>query len=576
MEKLAEQGISLQSKIMRDRIERTDRQIANTQTHWEAYKNSIHETAKEVAKECYHKITSHIKAIEKDLRETNNNQNISTNRDIQTHEAFLASHLKHLKKKEVRNQKDLLSAKLANHGKPLGGIWSALGKEKRPRNPIYRLKIPNTTPPQYERSSKRMAELARNHYDTMQDEDIDQNMSLEDYDTTLNDILNDIPKNQCLEEPERTTMSWKTTEDQVRRALHRTKDGTTTGLDSCPYELWKALEKRHNKLRHKNRPSFDVIKALTYLFQDIQEHGVDDRTDFTTRWMCPIFKKKDPTEISNYRPITLLNTDYKLLTKVLAIQLLDHVNHLVHPDQAGFIPNQSIFDHIHLVKAILNYAEVSEEDGAILALDQEKAYDKIQHDYLWKTLKAFCIPQPFIRTVQALYHNARTKVAINGIFSDTFKVRCSVHQGNPLSCPLFDLAIEPLACRICADPNIKGIIIPSIENVIKITLFADDTNLFLNKDDQMDYIQQTLDNWCKVSGARFNIEKTEVIVIGIKSHRRTVQVTRKINPQDDDPLPPRIRIASNGEAVRILGMWIGNETNNQTPWELILDTINPS
>ena len=115
--------------------------------------------------------------------------------------------------------------------------------------------------------------------------------------------------------------------------------------------------------------------------------------------------------------------------------------------------------------------------------------------------------------------------------------------------------------------------IPGIENAIKITLFADDTNLFLNKDDWMDYIQQTLDNWCKVSGTRFNIEKTEVIPIGKKSHRRTVQVTRKINPWDDNPLPPRIRIASDGEAVRILGMWIGNETNDQTPWEPILDTI---
>jgi len=87
-----------------------------------------------------------------------------------------------------------------------------------------------------------------------------------------------------------------------------------------------------------NTPSFDITKVLTYLFQDIQEHGVDKRTTFTTGWMCPLFKKKDPMEISNYRPITLLNIVYKLLTKVLAIQLLNHVNQLIHPDQAGFIP----------------------------------------------------------------------------------------------------------------------------------------------------------------------------------------------------------------------------------------------
>jgi len=173
-------------------------------------------------------------------------------------------------------------------------------------------------------------------------------------------------------------------------------------------------------------PDWFLAELQQHYFWDIQEHGVNDRTDFTTGWMCLLFKKKDPTDISNYRPITLLNTDYKLLTKVLAIQLLDHVSQLVHPDQARFIPNQSIFNHICLAKAILSYAEITEEDGAILALDQEKVYNKIWHNYLWKTLEAFHLPQPFIKTVQALYSNACTKVVINGVFSKTFRVKCGV------------------------------------------------------------------------------------------------------------------------------------------------------
>ena len=123
------------------------------------------------------------------------------------------------------------------------------------------------------------------------------------------------------------------------------------------------------------------------------------------------------------------------------------------------------------------------------------------------------------------------------------------------------------------DPNIKGILILGIENTIKITLFADDTNLFLSKDDRLDYIQQTLDEWCKVSEARFNIEKTEVLLIGTETHRRTVAATQKINPLDNNPLPLRIRIASDGEAVRMLGAWIGNGTKDVTPWEPILDII---
>ena len=85
--------------------------------------------------------------------------------------------------------------------------------------------------------------------------------------------------------------------------------------------------------------------------------------------MCPIFKKKDPTDISNYCPITLINTDYKLLTKLLAIQLMDHVKQLIHCNQARFIPHRLIFDHIRLAKAIISYIEATEEDGVIIALD---------------------------------------------------------------------------------------------------------------------------------------------------------------------------------------------------------------
>jgi len=96
--------------------------------------------------------------------------------------------------------------------------------------------------------------------------------------------------------------------------------------------------------------------------------------------MCPIFKKKDKTEIENYRPITVLNTDYKLFTKSLSNKLAEVAPDLIRPDQAGFMTNRSIFNQVHLLDTILPYAKVSETNGIIVALDQEKAYDKIDHE----------------------------------------------------------------------------------------------------------------------------------------------------------------------------------------------------
>lgn len=267
-------------------------------------------------------------------------------------------------------------------------------------------------------------------------------------------------------------------------------------MDGCPYELWKALQQRHDDTVKNNKPTFDIIKVLTILYNDIQTYGVDNNSDFALGWMCPIYKKKDPSEISSYQPITLLNSDYKLLTKTLAIQLMSHIETLIHRDQAGFIPGCAIFNQIKLAKAIISYAEAAEENGAIIALDQEKAYNKIRHNYLWKAMEAFNLPHQFIKTIQSLYGNASTIVAINGILSKPFKITRGICQGDPISCPILDLAIKPLACMIQNDNSIKGLTIPGVITPIKINLFTDDTNIYLSNKDNVTYLQHALDDWC--------------------------------------------------------------------------------
>lgn len=98
-----------------------------------------------------------------------------------------------------------------------------------------------------------------------------------------------------------------------------------------------------------------------------------------------------------------------------------------------------------------------EEDGVIMALDQEKAYDKIDHGYLLRVLRRFNLPELLMNTIKSLYRDAHTAAMVNGELSPNFRVTRGVRQGDLLSCLLFDLAIEPLACMLRSSPDLKGI-----------------------------------------------------------------------------------------------------------------------
>ncbi|KAA1466381.1 hypothetical protein DENSPDRAFT_856085 [Dentipellis sp. KUC8613] len=126
---------------------------------------------------------------------------------------------------------------------------------------------------------------------------------------------------------------------------------------------------------------------------------------------------------------------------------------------------------------------------------------------------------------------------------------------------------------IKASPKLKGFNIPGLQKRVLVSLFADDTALYLSKEDRYDDVKELLDKWCLASGAKFNISKTEIIPIGSQEHRDTIIRTRKINQNDREPLDQNIRIAKDKDATRYLGAWIGNHVDNIGPWETTLETI---
>jgi len=149
-----------------------------------------------------------------------------------------------------------------------------------------------------------------------------------------------------------------------------------------------------------------------------------------------------------------------------------------------------------------------------------------------------------------------------------------VRQGDPLSCLLFNLAIEPLACLL-RKSDIEGVIIPGTNKNLVVSLFADDTTIYLKSTDSMKTLWGILRLWCGASTAKFNEHKTVLLPFGRASYHQKVITERRINNQSPiGDIDRTVRIVPDGESCRMLGAWIGNDIPYTTPWPLVLEKIN--
>ena len=546
-----------------------DRTI-NAQTLWQEFKENIKREAAAAAKKQIPKINRHLKALKKDLKETYQRESLDSSLPTRTEAEILEKEIDHLEKKRYRRDFTRSQALWHLKGEKINKYWTRINNPRKLRDLIYRLINPLTQQPVTR--SDEMAQLAKVYHDNLQREDLLPPTS-EVRAEAMKNALQAIPDAQTLADPLSSPLNALISHTDLEKALAATRMGMAAGPDGIPYEVWKHLNSQHQAAAKENRPSFNVLRCMLAAMVDVQENGVDPRTHFTLGWLCPIYKKKEKDQIKNYRPITLLNTDYKLLTKALSTHLALHIHSLVHPDQSGFIQRRSIFNPINLNQSLCAYADYMEENGVIVALDQEKAYDKIDHHYLLETLHRFNLPLPFINSIRSLYKTASMAVLINGVVSSPYKVTRGVRQGDPLSCLLFNLAIEPLACLLRKSPDLDGFDIPGIQEKLIVSLYADDTTVYLSEADSYETLQNILSSWCMASGAKFNLEKTEIIPIGTEEHRERVCSSRRITP-NDLPLTQSIKIAPDGYAVHCLGAWIGNNTKAAEPWEPILDKVN--
>jgi len=160
----------------------------------------------------------------------------------------------------------------------------------------------------------------------------------------------------------------------------------------------------------------------------------------------------------------------------------------------------TLFDYTRLAHLVVDYAEKQEQNGCIISLDQEKAYDKIDHEYIWEILEEFRFPKEFIKLIITMYSKAKTSVMINGITPAPINIERGVWQGDPMSCLLYNLAIEPLVTGLRASTKLKGIKITNHAKLIT-KLFADDTLVYLGKNDKSSNLEDIINLFCRASTA---------------------------------------------------------------------------
>ena len=274
-----------------------------------------------------------------------------------------------------------------------------------------------------------------------------------------------------------------------------------------------------------------------------------------------VHKKNTRLDPRNYRPLTMLNTDYKIYTKVLANRMKKVVHEFVSSPQKGFVPDVFIAECTMMLTLIENYINENPEErqGAFLFLDMEKAFDRVSYQFLNKSMEAVGFGPNFRNAVGMMYNVTnppRRRVLANGYYSSWFELKSGVPQGCPLSPLIFLFVAEALKNAVDMETGIKGIKVG--DKYYKISQFADDTTLLLGKLREIKLANRAIDRWCRATGMRENTAKREGLAMG-----------RLRNAQ----LPEGISWAKDGKWVRSLGAPIGNDLPAEKWWTLKIEEV---
>lgn len=290
-------------------------------------------------------------------------------------------------------------------------------------------------------------------------------------------------------------------EEEIERAIDQLNKRKSPGIDGLGSEFYVCFK-----------------GVLTKILKEVFK-GIFEKEEINERMrmglMKLIYKKKgEKVDLKNYRPITMQNTDLKILAKVLANRLKEVMPNIIETNQAYGIKGRDIADITMSIRDTIWYMKEKNEDGYVISLDFEKAFDRVEHEYLFEVLRSFGFGENFIKWIEILYKGALTKIKCNGFLTDCFKITRSIRQGCPLSALLYSLVSEPLGLAIRQKKEIIGIEIEENKAEGKVFQYADDTTIIVKGKESVKEVMNVVKEYCKGSGSKVNEDKTVYMRFG--------------------------------------------------------------
>ena len=342
-----------------------------------------------------------------------------------------------------------------NEGEKCSKYFLSLEKNRSDNNLIKRLQTSSGT---YVHGETAIVEEIASQFEMKYN---NVNLSKAEMSNLFDDYIADV-KLPSLDDNEKQRCDRQVTEEELKSAVKEMKKDSAPGKDGLPLEFYQMF------WRQLKGP---LLKS--YLYSHEKGHlSYSERVGIITL----LHKGKElPTYmLSNWRPISLTNVDYKILAKVLSMRTDTVISKLIGNQQTGFLKGRNISLMHRQIDDILSLYRKSNTPGILLAIDFKQAFDTLNVNCILKSLKAFGFGPNFIRWISVLNTDRMACVKNGGHISRYIDMTNGVRQGCPISPQLFVLAVEILAQKIVQDINIKGLSTYNGGESVKISSYADD------------------------------------------------------------------------------------------------------